>query len=521
MKSLASSTYWQSSQTNEWSEWLNSQRGLYEAAGFYSLGFHFESTNEFTFEKLMASAEVEKLRQPINRMYRENEQLSLLQLFNNKPSFIVLTPIRDVEGQTIGSLIGIKLLDDQFLKNYQNITQIPLVIVNVNEIKSSSLDIEIDLEDYTSIEVAWPDSINSSIWTIYLLMAPESGMSSGFIYFIFGLIATLALTLIVWLQLQAMKKPSHELAESFNIVLPISEQINRLNRLKNETHSQEVKNSVTLIQERFEQLIEQKKSLGLEVRQLKDNEKQLMDTASHLSMERDSAVAAPRLKSEFLSRMGDEVTVPMNSVVNMLKLLSEYEHEDEAKELLNIAKRSTRTLVDNLNNILDFSKLDANLLKLNPSKFSVRELIDDLSSELAHFAHEKGLSLQASSDPEIPTQVHADIKRIRQIIRNLLGNAIRFTKKGEVSLYADMINKDDKKQLRFTVKDTGVGIPEDAQQELFNSLKPATRLTNSSFAGRLRLIVCKNLVDLMGGEIGLISHPGQGSQFWFTINIDE
>ncbi len=520
IKALSLNSHWQSSPTNEWGYWLNSQQPVYQAAGFSFVGLHIKSENKFTFEKLILSSQTAKLRQPVDRMYRKNSSISLMQLFNDKPAVVILAPIKNREGQMIGSIIGIKLLDDKLLKHYQSITQVPLAIVNIGEIKSISLDDEVSLDNYSLKDIPWPESINSSLWTLYLLMNPSSGLAEHYIYLILGIIATLLLSFIVWMQISSANKPTRSLSSTLNIDLPIAEQINRLNRLKNNTNSKNVINTITHIEQRLNQLVEQKKSLGLEVRRLQDNEKHLRDTASNLSMERDSAVAAPRVKSEFLSRMGDEVTVPMNSVVNMLKLLSEYKLEEEAKELLNIAKRSTRTLVDNLNNILDFSKLDADMLKLNTETFSVRQLVDDLSSELVHFANEKGLSLQASSDPEIPTEVRADIKRIRQIVRNLLGNAIRFTKKGEVSLYADITNKDGKSLLRFTVKDTGVGIPEDAQKGLFESLEQSTRLTNSSFAGRLRLIVCKHLIDLMGGEIGVISQPGNGSQFWFTIDIE-
>ena len=160
------------------------------------------------------------------------------------------------------------------------------------------------------------------------------------------------------------------------------------------------------------------------------------------------------------------------------------------------------------------------MLKLSPRKFIIRELVDDLSSELSHYANEKDLALQASCSPDLPSEILADKNRIRQILRNLLGNAIRFTKSGEISLYADMVEKEGKQLLRFTVKDTGVGIPLEAQKGLFDSLEQSTKLTNSSFAGRLRLIVSKNLAELMGGEIGVISETGNGSQFWFTVTSD-
>ena len=161
------------------------------------------------------------------------------------------------------------------------------------------------------------------------------------------------------------------------------------------------------------------------------------------------------------------------------------------------------------------------MLKLKEKEFNIRELVDDLSSELSHFANEKDLSLQASSDAEVPATVLADSFRVKQILRNLLGNAIRFTRSGEVTLYADLTTHNSEKRLRFTIADTGIGMSPDAQKGIFDSLQQTTKLSNSSFAGRLRLIVSKNLADQMGGEIGVISEIGKGSQFWFTIAFKE
>jgi len=303
----------------------------------------------------------------------------------------------------------------------------------------------------------------------------------------------------------------------FDLNLPIAEQIKRLSDAHNIETNLEVLDCVSDIRARLEQIYQEKKSLTVEVRKLQDNQESLRKEKSTIEIELDSIVAAPKLKSEFLSRMGDEITTPMKSVVSMLKLLSEYPFEPEPKQLLTIAKRSTRTLVNNLNNILDFSKLDAGMLKLKKKTFSVRQIVDDLSSELSHFANDKDLSLMASCSPDMPEAIIADEYRVKQILRNLLGNAVRFTKQGEVSVYADILENNGKNLVRFTIADTGIGISPQAQKELFDSLQQTTKLTNSSFAGRIRLIVSKQLTELMGGEIGVISEIGKGSQFWFTV----
>ena len=392
---------------------------------------------------------------------------------------------------------------------------------NNDKIQAVSIETSPALEDYRLVEVSWPQSIQSALWQLVLLVEPAPTISMPLGYLILGAVLTLGLLFIILKQVASSRKANRLLADTIDIQLPISEQINRLNTLQNLSNDPELVEIIQSMRTRLEQMLQQKKSLSIEIRKLQDSEKNLKRNVSSLTSERDNAFAAPKLKSEFLSRMGDEITTPMKSVVSMLKLLSEYQFEPEPKQLLNIAKRSTRTLVDNLNNILDFSKLDAGMLKLKNKSFSVRELVDELSSELSHFANDKGLSLQASTDPEVPAEVNADLFRIKQILRNLLGNAIRFTKEGEVSLYADLMDKGGVQMLRFTIKDTGVGIPVDAQQGLFGSLEQTTKLTNSSFAGRLRLIVSRHLAELMGGEIDVISEVGRGSQFWFTVDMKE
>ncbi|WP_196140553.1 HAMP domain-containing sensor histidine kinase [Aliikangiella sp. G2MR2-5] len=519
MEALTYNAFWQSSPVAEWSYWLQSQSTLYKTAGLTKLGVHSSTNNVLYMDSPSRPGLLGELKQPIERVYQDNNTISLLQIYNDQPAIVILSPIKNIDGEIIGSLIGIKYLDTELLKSFHYMTRVAVAVTKNGVLQSTSIESSPNLASYELVEVPWPKSINSTIWKMILLVEPAAPISMMHVYLIVGAILTLILMFIIFKQVNAASKNITLLDDTLDIKLPLVEQMNRLNTLHNLAKDHVFASLIQSVKQRLEQLVQQKKALAVELRKSQESENKLKAHASSLSNERDIAVAAPKVKSEFLSRMGDEITTPMKSVVSMLKLLSEYDFDSEPKQLLNIAKRSTRTLVDNLNNILDFSKLDANMLKLAPRKFSVRELVDDLSSELSHYANEKGLSLQASSDPEIPSQVKADLTRIRQILRNLLGNAIRFTKSGEVTLYADMVEKDGENLLRFTVKDSGVGIPVDAQKGLFDSLEQQTKLTNSSFAGRLRLIVSKYLAELMGGEIGVISEQGKGSQFWFTVKI--
>jgi len=520
LSKFSNHSFWQSSEPTNWAQNLFTQEGIYKAAGLDYLGIYASANNQLYLDNTSQSAEELDLRKPINRLYKSQKATQIIQMYREQPAIILLTPIKSVENKMIGALIGIKLVNSPLLKNYHFIAKIPVVLLKNGNQSQLSIDSSITLSDYHLFEIEWPMKIKSSVWKLALIAKKESLLSSSFLLIFASFLLTFLTLGYVWFQLKKIKSSIKLLDQSLNIDLPITEQIKLLNQMNHMSQDEELLVCATSIKNRLEQLSQQKKALNLELRKLQESQQQLEKDKSNVEQERDSAVAAPRLKSEFLSRMGDEITTPMKSMVSMLKLLSEYQFEPEPKQLLTIAKRSTRTLVNNLNNILDFSKLDADMLKLRSKEFSVRELVDELSSELSHFANEKSLSLQASSAPEIPALIVADEYRIKQILRNLLGNAIRFTKSGEVSLYTDLMQKDGQTLLRFTIADTGIGITPAAQKELFDSLEQTTKLRNSSFAGRLRLIVSKKLAELMGGEIGVDSNLGKGSCFWFTVTYE-
>jgi len=246
----------------------------------------------------------------------------------------------------------------------------------------------------------------------------------------------------------------------------------------------------------------------------------LSRTTSELE-EKQQLANAPRLRSEFLSRMGDEITSPMNSLKTMLTLLNEMEFEPQARDLLLLASHSAHSLIENLTNILEFSKLDANLLTLQKQHLQTNEAISSVIETQESIALSKSLLIETDIKLDVPDIIFCDEKAFSKVLDNLISNAIRFTDKGHIKLTVDYKSTKQKKLLRFIVSDTGVGIPEKALQSLFDSLDKDTELNNSSFTGRLRLIVSKQLCELMGGEIGVRSKEGVGSQFWFTIDISE
>ncbi|MET1255150.1 sensor histidine kinase [Aliikangiella maris] len=519
LETLTYNSYWQNAPVSEWNFWLEAQKPLFYAAGFSLIGVHTLANDTVYFEKASLPGQYAELKKPLAHLYKTQALVNVLQQFRSELVIITLAPIKSVKGEMLGALIGIESISPTYLKQIAQQYQVPVAVVSGDDVHLSSDNHIESVFDYHTTTIGWPKSIQSSLWSMVLVMSSPPFHRLPLLSIIIGILLTALLLIMILKQLAVSRRATRLLKDTIDLQLPVSEQISRLTTLQRINKDADINQVAQAVIARVEQLLTEKKSLNLEVKRLKESERQLNSKITHLKTERDTAFAAPKLKSEFLSRMGDEITTPMKSVVSMLKLLSEYQFDAEPKQLLNIAKRSTRTLVDNLNNILDFSKLDAGMLKLSKSTFRIRELVDDLSSELSHYANDKGLSLQASTDPQVPAEINADAFRIKQILRNLLGNAIRFTKQGEVSLYADIIETDNRKMLRFTVKDTGVGIPQEAQKDLFKSLEQATKLTNSSFAGRLRLIVSHHLTELMGGEIGVISESGKGSQFWFTVAI--
>ena len=510
-------SFWQNSSPAQWAQNLYTQEGIYKAAGLDSLGIHSLESNQLYITNQNYPAKKFDLDKPISRLYQSQRATQIIQLYQQQLAVILLTPIKTIDNQMIGALVGVKLVDLPLLKSFHFSAKMPFALLkNGNQFLVSS-ESSIELSDFQIMNIDWPMNIKSSVWKLTMLSKKPPLVSKKYLLIGLGVVLTIVTLIFVWIQLNKLKRATKQLNQLLDIDLPVAEQIKSLKQINTITQDDELIQCASSIRGRLEQISQQKKALTIELRKQQDTQELLEKAKTNVEKERDSAVAAPRLKSEFLSRMGDEITTPMKSMVSMLKLLSEYQFDAEPKQLLTIAKRSTRTLVNNLNNILDFSKLDANMLTLQTTEFSVRSLVDELSSELSHFANEKGLSLQASSAPEIPALIIADEYRIKQILRNLLGNAIRFTKNGEVSLYAELSDYNGQTQLKFTIADTGIGITPAAQKELFDSLEQTTKLRNSSFAGRLRLIVSKKLAELMGGEIGVDSDLGKGSRFWFTV----
>jgi len=252
-------------------------------------------------------------------------------------------------------------------------------------------------------------------------------------------------------------------------------------------------------------------TFAIGIRELKEQEAQLENA-------RAVAVEAAQAKAAFLATMSHEIRTPMNGVLGMAAVLASTDLDARQRKFLDVIRKSAAALLTVINDVLDFSKIDAGQMTLDPHPFALAELVGDVAELIAPGLDETRVRLDTAIDASLPKRVVGDAGRLRQVLVNLAGNAAKFTEAGRISIRVSGDERDATARLRFEVADTGCGVPAEALEMIFRRFQQVDGVSSAKGTG-LGLAISRQLIDMMGGEIGVESLEGAGSTFWFTVTL--
>ncbi len=351
------------------------------------------------------------------------------------------------------------------------------------------------------------------------------------ILFLVMIAALISIVLAAMLSARLQKllaRPITELADTISEITKYQQYDRQVQKYDNDEIGQLYdcfNNMLMQIKERDDRLQQHRENLEATVtsrtNELKMANRGLKENLTELNEAKEAALDAVKAKSSFLANMSHEIRTPMNGVLGMLDLMKDTPLTKTQNDFLNTAYSSADSLLSIINDILDFSKIEAGKMTIEAVDISVRDVVEDVCTLLAGTAREKGLELSCYTDVDLPATLKGDSVRLRQVLTNLIGNAIKFTIKGEVSVKVNLIKRSQTSaQIEFSVEDTGIGIAEHILPTLFNEFTQADGSTTRKFGGTgLGLTISRQLVELMGGNIRVISAEGLGSTFTFTLEM--